>query len=75
MPRRRSQKRGGHGERVDANLGAPRSRYPRAALVRAVIVAALLGFAAGWLVHLWTGGSPEAAAHDFVRKLRERGVR
>jgi hypothetical protein len=53
---------------------APRARRRRAALVRAAIVAAIVGFGAGWLVHLWLERSPESAAQEAARKMRDREV-
>jgi hypothetical protein len=59
---------------VEEEADAPRARARRAALVRAVIVAAIVGFGAGWLVHLWMERSPESAAEETARKIRDRAV-
>jgi hypothetical protein len=48
--------------------GAPRSR----AILFAVVVSAMLGFAAGWLARTWSWPTAEDRAHEAAEELRER---
>ncbi len=38
----------------------------------AAIVAAIVGFGAGWLVRMWLDRTPESAASEASEKVRER---
>jgi hypothetical protein len=49
-----------------------RRRMRRRALVAGAIVAAILGFGAGWLVRAFGDRSPEQRARETVDDLRER---
>jgi uncharacterized membrane protein YccC len=44
----------------------------RRLVVLAVLLAALLGFVAGWLARVWSTPTPEERAHDAVEDLRDR---
>jgi hypothetical protein len=53
-----------------AEAGGVKSR--RNALVGAAIAAAIVGFAAGWLVRVWLDRTPEFAARETSEAVRER---
>jgi hypothetical protein len=38
----------------------------------ALLVAAILGFIAGWLARVWSRPTPEQRAHEAVEDLRDR---
>lgn len=42
------------------------------AILFAATIAALLGFAAGWVVRTWTWPTPEERAREAAEELRER---
>ncbi len=44
----------------------------RRTLVWAILIAGMLGFAAGWLTRVWTAQTPESRARDAVERMRER---
>jgi hypothetical protein len=44
----------------------------RRALVVSAIVAAIVGFGAGWLVRTWLDRTPESTAAEAGEKVRER---
>lgn len=46
----------------------------RRALVVAAIVAAIVGFGAGWLVRIWHDRTPESAAHEATENVREHVI-
>ncbi len=67
--RERRTRRRAAGERsADAPLAAARRR----ALWRAVIIAAILGLAAGWLVRTWFDRSPGPAPNEASETIRGR---
>jgi hypothetical protein len=41
-------------------------------LFLAVIIAATLGFVAGWLARVWYRPSPETRARDAAQQIRDR---
>ena len=58
----------------EAGTGAEagRARSRRSTLVRAAILAAIVGFAAGWLVRVWLDRTAESAATETSERVRER---
>jgi hypothetical protein len=70
MSGRRSRER----RRAAAERAADAPRVPlrRRALIRAAIVAALLGFGTGWLVRLWLDWNSESAADRAAESLRKQ---
>jgi hypothetical protein len=72
MGRRSREKR----ERHERGLAPaePRARLDarRRAFVVAAIVAAIVGFGAGWVVRTWLDRTPESAAGEARVKVRER---
>lgn len=58
--------------RASAESSSQRRRARARALLVGAIVAAIVGFGAGWLVRLWTDRTPEERAHDKVGEVRER---
>ncbi len=51
---------------------APRAAQRRRALVRAILVAAIVGFGAGWIVRMWLDRTPESAARETAERIREQ---
>lgn len=51
---------------------AAKRRARRRALLAGTIVAALVGFGAGWLVQRCAGRPPEERAHEKAGEVRER---
>jgi hypothetical protein len=42
------------------------------ALLAAAVVAAVIGFAAGWFARVWTEPTVESRAHDAAETIREK---
>ena len=57
---------------ASANSSAQRRRERARALLIGAIVAAIVGFGAGWLARMWTGRTAEERAHEKVGEVRER---
>jgi hypothetical protein len=58
--------------RASAESSSQRRRERARALLVGAIVAAIVGFGAGWLVRRWTDRTPEERAHEKVGEVRER---
>jgi hypothetical protein len=57
---------------ASAETARERRRTRSRALLVGAIVAAVVGFGAGWLVRRWTDRAPEERAHEKVGEVRER---
>jgi hypothetical protein len=44
----------------------------RGAIVWAIVIAVILGFALGWFARLRMTPTPESRAHDALERIRER---
>jgi uncharacterized membrane protein YqiK len=45
---------------------------PRASLVWAIVIAAILGIGVGWFARKWYQPSPEQRAHETVDEIRDK---
>ncbi len=71
MGRRSREKRERRALGPAAGVGDPRDARRLRALVAAAIVAAIVGFGVGWVVRVWLDRTPESAAQEASKTVRE----